>query len=332
MHASIPRQWLNTFLIALCLGAVCLPLTYTSAAEPPTSDEIDVRRKLLDRSDRILFLGDSITYSGAYVTDVELWMRTQEWLSELPHVINTGLSSETVSGLSEEGHAGGQFPRPDLATRLDSVLRTTKPDLVFACYGMNCGIYLPLDEERFAKYQDGIRLLQQKVRSTGANLILITPPYYDDQIANGDFSYNDVLTTYSEWLLTLRGEGQPVIDLHSSMQAEVNARRQNDAEFTFQKDAVHPDTAGHWAIAQAIIRWFGDEESANAESSAALLGEVENADEIVTLAHQRMSVLRDAYLTAAGHERPGVPQGIAIYDAEKKAAELQTQMEDALHK
>ncbi|MAT15235.1 MAG: G-D-S-L family lipolytic protein, partial [Planctomyces sp.] len=303
-----------------------------SAAEQSSSDEVKARRDLLKSADRVLFLGDSITYSGAYVTDVELWMRTQEWLPKVPHVINTGLSSETVSGLSEEDHAGGQFPRPDLATRLDSVLKTTKPDLVFACYGMNCGIYKPLDEKRFEKYQDGIRLLQQKVKATGAELILITPPYYDDQVAKGDFSYNAVLTAYSEWLLTLRGEGQPVIDLHSSMQAAVEDRRKADPAFTFQKDAVHPDTAGHWAIAQAIIRWFGDEESANADSPTALISEAENADEIVALAHQRMAVLRDAYLTAAGHERPRVPQGIAIHDAEKKASELDAQLKDALKK
>src|SRR2546425_2764856 len=36
--------------------------------------------------------------------------------------LNLGLPSETVSGLSEEGHAGGQFPRPDLLERLARVL------------------------------------------------------------------------------------------------------------------------------------------------------------------------------------------------------------------
>ena len=50
--------------------------------------------------------------------------------------------------MSEEGHAGGKFPRPDLHERLDRALPKTKPDLVFACYGMNDGIYLPLDEAR----------------------------------------------------------------------------------------------------------------------------------------------------------------------------------------
>ena len=57
---------------------------------------------------RILFLGDSITYDGQYVDDIETALRMQ-----LPtrhfDIINCGLPSETVSGLSEKGHADGKF-------------------------------------------------------------------------------------------------------------------------------------------------------------------------------------------------------------------------------
>ena len=34
-------------------------------------------------------------------------------------ILDLGLSSETVSGLSEPGHAGGAFPRPCLKERLE---------------------------------------------------------------------------------------------------------------------------------------------------------------------------------------------------------------------
>ena len=67
----------------------------------------------------------------------------------------SGLPSETVSGLSEPGHAGGAFPRPDLHERLERVLEQTRPDLIVACYGMNDGIYHPFTEARFEKYQAG---------------------------------------------------------------------------------------------------------------------------------------------------------------------------------
>src|SRR4028119_637531 len=66
---------------------------------------------------RILFLGNSITWAGNYVNDIEAYLRVQYPKRQL-EFINVGLSSETVSGLSEQGHADGSFPRPDLHERL----------------------------------------------------------------------------------------------------------------------------------------------------------------------------------------------------------------------
>src|SRR5437660_34552 len=127
---------------------------------------------------RILFLGDSITQSGQYVDDIETQL-----LLHFPdrkiEIINCGLSSETVSGLSEEGHAGGAFPRPDLHERLDRVLAKVKPDLVFACYGMNDGIYLPFSDDRFDKFKRGMIKLHEKVTAAGAKIIHLTPPVFD---------------------------------------------------------------------------------------------------------------------------------------------------------
>src|SRR4051812_2182830 len=76
---------------------------------------------------RILFLGDSITYAGEYVDFVETYLDVH-FPDRKFEIIDVGLPSETVSGLSEVGHAGGAFPRPDLHERLDRVLAKTKPD------------------------------------------------------------------------------------------------------------------------------------------------------------------------------------------------------------
>ena len=318
-----------TFALGLCM---MLLAAATVAADPPATKAVPAQlspRQLFERARRIVFLGDSITAAGQYVAHFDAWLLTQE-LASLPVVIDAGLPSETVSGLSEEGHAGGQFPRPDLAERLDRVLAETKPDLVLACYGINCGIYQPFSEERLARYQQGIERLKQKVEAAGATLVLVTPPLFDDSRAKNPFSYNAVLDRYAAWLIEQRKKGWLVIDLHEPMKEAVAERRKSDSSFTFQPDAVHPNSAGHWFIAQQICRWFGDESVAKVATPQAMLAAHALPEALLPLVQQRVDVLRDAYVAAAGHKRPGVAAGLPIAEAEQKAAELTTKIQQLL--
>jgi len=289
-----------------------------AAAEPSPGE-------LLRQSRRILFLGDSITHAGHYVAFFDAWLLTQK-LENPPIVIDAGLPSETVSGLSEAGHAGGRFPRPDLAERLERVLPLTRPDLVLACYGINCGIYQPFDEQRFRRYQQGIENLKKQVEAAGATLVLITPPVFDDQRAKKPFSYNEVLDRYAEWLLAQRDEGWRIIDVHGPMAREVARQRESNPGFTFQPDAVHPSVQGHWFIAGELIRWFGDADAAEADSPQKMLAAGQISEDVLPAVRQRLNILRDAYVGAAGHKRPGVRRGLPIADAEQHAGRLTVQI------
>lgn len=290
----------------------------------------DARLDLLRNSKRIVFLGDSITASGKYVADFDAWLATRK-LDPAPVIVDAGLSSETVSGLSEDGHAGGKFPRPDLHERLDRILAVTKPDLVFACYGINCGIYLPFDEERFSRYQAGYTKLKEKVEAAGAKLIVITPPFYDDKRKKtGDFSYNEVLDRYTAWLVSQREQGWQVIDLHTAMTRAMADGRAKDPAFHFQPDAVHPNDAGHWFMASQLIAWFGDAKSASAATPQAMLELNGAPPEVHQLSKQRVNVLRDAYVGAAGHKRPGVAAGLPIAEAEAKYVDYTAQLRKLL--
>ncbi len=308
----------------ICVVGVTLVSAVVHAAGPAPAD-------LLSKSRRIVFLGDSITAAGQYVAYFDAWLAARRTAPH-PKMIDGGLPSETVSGLSEEGHAGGKFPRPDLAERLDRVLAHTNPDLVIACYGINCGIYEPFDESRFARYQEGIRRLKVRVEQAGARCIFMTPPFYDDQRAPKSFSYNDVLDRYSDWLLERRQEGWLVIDLHGPMTRDVRERRATQHEFTYQPDGVHPNLEGHWFIARQLIGWFGDEQTAAAATPEDMLRGKHVPVEVLPLVQERVNLLRDAYVFAAGHKRPGVAQGLPVEEAEGKATELTAKIAELLEK
>lgn len=275
--------------------------------------------QLLKDHSKILFLGDSITQAGHYVTYFDAWL-VKHFPDRRFTVINAGVSSETVSGLSEEGHAGGRFPRPDLHERLERVLEKTNPDLIIACYGMNCGIYQPLDQDRFARFEDGMHRLRAAATNYEADILHLTPPIYDNKGASG-FDYDRVLSAYSAWLVQQREEGWLVADLHSDMRAKIDQAREEDPDFSVQKDKVHPNPEGHWMMAQSLIAYFGDAHSAQLDSARELL----SPTRLATIS-RKMQLYQKAIHAETKPLRPGVPKGGTLGSAEAEAKELEAQI------
>jgi lysophospholipase L1-like esterase len=301
------------------LSAVGVLVTMLAASLVVSAAESQTPRDAIASAQRVLVLGDSITHAGGWVSNLAAWMEREGLDAE---VINCGLPSETVSGLSEAGHAGGKFPRPDLHQRLDRVLRLVRPDVVIACYGMNCGIYQPLDEERFVKFKNGIERLHAASEKAGAKIVHMTPPIYGGPPGKkrpaGEVDYDAVLQAYSDWLLAKRADGWFVIDVHGAMKRALEERRKTDRSFAFAADAVHPGPEGHFVMAQAVIEALGDHKPDLSQRLEAYLPDVT----------KRMQILRDAYLAAAGHERPGMKPGLSVAEAEAKARLITDSLRD----
>ena len=272
--------------------------------------------KLLVGKKTILILGDSITQAGDYVTDFDAWL-VKKFPDQRFTVINAGVSSETISGLSEENHAGGKFPRPDLHERLERVLAKTKPDLIIACYGMNCGIYKDLDEERFACFRNGNLRLREAAQKYKAEIVHMTPPIFDNHGKAG-FDYDSVLSAYSAWMVKQRETGWNVVELHSEMRKKIDQAKAIDSKFTLQKDKVHPDAVGHWMMAQSLIAYFGDPASAQLASANDLLDSARFG-----AVKQRMQLYQKAIHAETKPLRPGVPQGGTMESAAVGAKALE---------
>ncbi|MEM9986605.1 MAG: SGNH/GDSL hydrolase family protein [Bacteroidota bacterium] len=281
---------------------------------------------LWGKAKRILFLGNSITYAGAYVDFVEAY-----WTLSHPEMqaecINLGLSSETVSGLSEPEHAQGRFPRPDLRERLARALASIKPDLIFACYGMNDGIYLPFDEERFAKFKNGIHYLHQQAVESGAEIIHLTPPIFDHR---HDPAYANVLDLYSDWLISQRYTADwKVIDVHWPMQRSLDNERARDSSFYYARDGIHPNSRGHWLMAKEVLTYLGAAEVEQYDRAEAAFASFPRGEEVLQLIQKRQAMLKHAYLSSVGHQRPGVKEGLPLPEAQIQADSL-TQAVQAL--
>jgi lysophospholipase L1-like esterase len=278
---------------------------------------------------RVLFLGNSITYAGDYISNVEAYL-----VARYPNItvdfVNAGLPSETVSGLSEPGHAGGKFERPDLHERLGRTLEATKPDWVYACYGMNDGIYMPLDAERFAKFKEGTKWLHDQLKKAGVKKIIhLTPPVFDER-QGGHPGYAHVLDVYSEWLLRQREKaGWDVADVHGAMKAFLEFHIQQDTLFALAADGVHPAATGHWVMAKVILLHLGETEVGNTENIHDAMSSFQNGNRIFELVAQRQLMMKDAWLTIIGHRRPGMTTGLPMNEVTIKAEKIQREI-DAL--
>lgn len=293
---------------------------------------------------RVVFLGDSITYAGQSIEYLEAFLRVRD-PSLRCEFLNLGLPSETVSGLTEPGHAGGAFPRPDLHERLDRVLEKTRPDLVVACYGMNDGIYYPFSAERFQKYREGIHRLRDRVEAAGARLLLVTPPVFDPLPIQANTlpaglseyrqpyeGYDEVLNLYAAWLLAHRGIGWEVVDAHGPLVRYLARKREHDPDFRLAKDGVHINADGHWLISrQVLLHWGIPAVELDADlNGEQILSRLPHGLDALKLVQRKQRLLKDAWLSATGHKRPGMAPGLPLEEAEKQASELNAELHKLL--
>lgn len=316
---------------------LCLILVAAFATRTPVSGQMPPLKELVES--RVVFVGDSITYSGQYVEFFEAGARLRFPGKKLDWIA-VGLPSETLSGLSEPGHAGGSFPRPDLHERLGRLLEQTRPGWIVACYGMNDGIYHPFSNERFEKFQSGIIRLRAAASNAGARVLHLTPPVFDvAPIRKGALpaglpeyrgpyvGYDDVLTIYSDWLLAQRPAGWAVVDIHGPMLRALADRRLKDPGFRFAGDGVHADVAGHWLMAGEVLKAFGLEDLARHATPEAAFGSLPEGAAVLQAVQQRQRALKDSWLTAIGHKRPGMGKGPGLEKARENAGAAESELQ-----
>jgi hypothetical protein len=193
---------------------------------------------------------------------------------------------------------------------------------------MNDGIYLPFDETRFLAFQNGIRNLHDAVTQAGAKIVHLTPPFFDGARAHNP-AYQETLARYSQWLLTQRDAPAlwHVVDVNGPMTAFVEEKRRTDPGYGFAQDSVHPNDLGHWLIAKQILLFLGASDLTNDAEPSQMVAGYSNGEKIAALVRQREDLLKDAWLTATKHKRPGMKTGLPLPEATEKADEIQRQID-----
>ncbi len=298
----------------------------------------------LPESKRILILGDSISQDGTYVSMLAAYMRTYHPGCRLD-ILSLGLSSETVSGGSENTHP---FPRPCLFERLDRILEAAAtrpegpPEWVVCCYGMNDGIYHPQSMERFAAFQDGIRRLVDRIHVFGAKVVLLTPPPFDTDCREPESlrpegaddygydmaygGYDRVLADYSGWILKeMDGAADLTVDIRTPLLQDRAAKRMGNPAYR-SGDGVHPLADGHWVMARTLIRKLFN---ISVEREPAFVGHPERSKSWQDM-RERDILFAGSWRERVGHTHPDKAIVPPFEDAMRILDEMETDIADHL--
>ena len=213
----------------------------------------------MGRGSLIACLGDSITatHPNGYVNFLQELADQNHPEQELTF-LNWGKSSETITGLTEEDHPG---PRPYLFERLDTLLKQTDVDVLFFCYGMNCGIYGKPSPTLFNSYRIGVYTFLEKIKAKGVKAVLLTPPplalaafALGPLSEKTSYSYLNPYPEYeTEVLQEFRNILHGIDHSHLLGVIDIHSILKEHQKKVYTQDPIHPNGQGHRLIAETIM-------------------------------------------------------------------------------
>jgi len=208
---------------------------------------------LLKDGEKILFIGNSITDCGHLEENFPLGNGYVKMFSDMftvrepeknIHIINRGISGNTVVELKERWH--------------EDVLNQS-PDWLSIKIGIN-DVHRYLLEEQYANLNSVAfnKIYDQLLRTTkeclpACKIVLIDPFFISSESFNDTFR-TKILTLLPEYITAVRKLSEKYLTLH----VRTNELFQN--QLTYQHsdiycdEPVHPNSAGHFLIAEAVYQ------------------------------------------------------------------------------
>jgi lysophospholipase L1-like esterase len=203
----------------------------------------------MKKSDRIVFLGDSITEQGAgpngYVTLVGDSLKAK-YGAGAPEIINAGISGNKVT---------------DLQSRLERDVISRNPTTVVVYIGINDVWHFELPGHAGTPkdlYESGLKSIVAGLLASGAKVILCTPGVIGEK-KDGTNPQDNMLNEYAEiGRAVAKASGICVCDLRKEFTTYLNGHNDRDMSFgVLTVDGVHLNDEGNRLVAGAILRALG---------------------------------------------------------------------------
>ncbi|MEM7145107.1 MAG: SGNH/GDSL hydrolase family protein [Verrucomicrobiota bacterium] len=200
--------------------------------------------------DRIVFIGDSLTHSGAYPRLLETYCH-RTYPERRLFFRNAGVRGDRVG---------------DVLARYDADIASFDADHAFVLMGMNDGGMRGFDEKLFGRFTAGMGALLDRLEGQGVEVILVSPTLFDvaqsrrataeagdEWDAKAD-DYDRVLRRYGEWLREKsRERGYRYVDVHGPLAETTVLGREGDELFSLTEDGVHLTLAGDEILVRSLL-------------------------------------------------------------------------------
>jgi len=234
-------------LLLLAASGLVAKAADTAAAPAPAAPPP------LQKGDRIVFLGDSITQGGGgpkgYITLVRGALD-----AAVPN-----LAVETVNA----GISGNKVP--DLQRRLDKDVLDKKPTIVFIYIGINDVWHWKKQSDGTLaggtpkdRFEAGLKEIIGKIRSAGARVILCTPSVIGEK-PDGTNERDAMLDEYAAVSRRVAAEtGVQLLDLRQAFLDFLKAHNpEGQAKGVLTGDGVHLNPEGNKLVARAMLGALG---------------------------------------------------------------------------
>ena len=229
------KRWYSYATTAMLLATLnlCLALHATAGDQPPG----------LQKGDRIVFLGDSITAGGVredgYVTLIGQGVARHH--ADLGiEIIGAGISGNKV---------------PDLQKRLQSDVLDKKPTMVVIYIGINDVWHWNRDAGTTKEnFEAGLRDVIQRCQQAGARVVMCTPSVIGER-TDGSNKFDTMLDEYAAISRKVAGDMScQLVDLRKRFLEHLKQHNADNAERgVLTTDGVHLNAAGNRFVADSIV-------------------------------------------------------------------------------
>ena len=230
--------WKFILTVALALNIA------TSALAAGGNTKTESLTPVIQKGDRIVFLGDSITEQSRYTNVVEAYL-----VSRYPDAgltfFNAGWSGDDSYGAS---------------TRIARDVLALNPTVVTICFGMNDGWYMGWTEGTGTYFTENISRILAQLREKGVRIAFLTPGITDAKWLD-EVNYNDTMRHMADTVIGIaRKENIPVFDNHALLTQVQKAGKKKNRKFSIIDEGevgIHPQAPGGLVMAYGMMKALG---------------------------------------------------------------------------